>query len=491
MSKKKKKIRNFCIISHIDHGKSTMADRMLEMTNTVEKRQMSDQHLDLMDLEKERGITIKMQPVSMKYSKNGVDFTFNLIDTPGHIDFSYEVSRSLKAVEGAILLVDASQGIQAQTIDVLEKAKTEDLVIIPVVNKVDLEQARPEETAQEIIDLTGVDQDEIIFASGKTGEGVEEILKSVVDNIPSPEADEAKKTKALIFDSHYDNHLGVIAHIRLISGKISPVDNSDRPLSYFNSKVVQKPKGVGIFTPEMVERKSLAAGQIGYLVTGLKDINKVLIGDTISHSSDSSTTPLAGFKKVKPKVFLSFYPSQGSKFNNLKQALSKISLSDSSLTISQESSPAFGRGMRIGFLGLLHADIILERLKREHELELITTSPSVEYLIKSQGKSEEKISDPGQFPNQSDIQYIKEPFVKLEILSPKDYFSKIMDLMKREEAEFIKSEYLTTQSNLERMRLHYRSPLRTIIQGFSDKLKNISQGYGSFNYRIIDYDKNE
>jgi len=485
-------IRNFCIISHIDHGKSTMADRMIEMTDTIEARSMKDQVLDRMELERERGITIKMQPVQMKYTKNNQEYQLNLIDTPGHIDFSYEVSRALKAVEGAILLVDATQGIQAQTIDTLDKAKQANLKIVPVVNKVDLTQAKPEQTAGEIIDLLGVNEDEILFASGKTGEGVKKILDKVVDNIDSPgESSGEEQFKALIFDSFYDNHLGVIAHMRVFKGEVSSVDNSE--LYYLASNASSKPKGVGIFTPDLVKTRKLTAGQIGYLVTGFKDINKVLIGDTITttDSPPSSIVPLAGFKRPQPKVFLSYYPADNGDFNNLKKALSRISLQDSALSYSQESNPAFGRGMRIGFLGLLHSDIIQQRLEREFGLDLITTSPSVKYQIKTIKGKKFTTTDPAKVPDNSQIEYIKEPIVNLGIVSPNDYASKIMTMMKKEEANYLKTEYLSHSLGSQRIRLKYSAPLRTILVGFADKIKSISQGFASFNYRIIDYDKSD
>lgn len=486
-------IRNFCIISHIDHGKSTMADRMLELTKTVKKREMKEQVLDRMDLERERGITIKMQPVSMRYAYGEREYQLNLIDTPGHIDFEYEVSRALKAVEGAIFLVDASQGIQAQTIDTLDKAQKENLKLIPVVNKIDLPQSRPEEVASEIIDLIGCNDDEILFASGKTGEGINEILKAVVDNFPPPEAgpeeSSGESVKALIFDSFYDNHLGVVAHIRLFEGQLSPVDN----LYFYQSQAKAKSKGVGIFGPDLIAKDKLTIGQIGYLVTGLKDINKVLIGDTVTTADTtlSKFTPLPGFKEINPKVYLSFYPVETADFDDLKQALSKISLQDSSIDYSLESNPAFGRGLRIGFLGMLHSEIIQERLEREFELELIATSPSVRYKIKTIKNKQIITSDPAKVPDKNKIKTIKEPYTSLEILSPNDYLSVIMDMMKREEAEYQKTEYLSSEHGSDRVRIFYTAPLRTILVNFADKIKSISEGFASFNYRIIGYKQSD
>lgn len=482
----KDKIRNFCIISHIDHGKSTMADRMLELTKTVKKRDMKNQLLDVMELERERGITIKMQPVQMKYEKNETEYQLNLIDTPGHIDFGYEVSRALKAVEGAILLVDASQGIQAQTIDTLDKAQNEGLTIIPVVNKVDLPQAKPEEVAQEIINLIGCKDDEILFASAKTGEGVEGILEAVVDNLPSPEeGSDSNQLKAFIFDSFYDNHLGVVAHIRVFQGQISPVDN----LYYYQSGVKNRAKGVGIFGPNLIKKETLITGQIGYLITGLKDINQVLIGDTITTIDTplANFKPLPGFKEIKPKVYLSFYPADNADFDDLKQAMSKITLQDSSIEYSLESNPAFGRGLRVGFLGMLHSEIIQERLQREFDLELIATSPSVKYLVMTNKNEKIITSDPAKVPSKNKIKYIKEPYVDLEILSPNDYLSVIMDMMKREEAKFEKTSYLSKDYGQDRVRLKYTAPLRTILVDFADKIKSVSEGFASFNYRIIGY----
>ncbi len=473
------KIRNFSIISHIDHGKSTLADRMLELTKTIKKREMREQFLDSMELERERGITIKMQPVSMGYRKGGEEYRLNLIDTPGHIDFEYEVSRSLKAVEGAILLVDASQGIQAQTIDVLRKAQKEKLAILPVINKIDLAQAQPEKIANQIIDLLNCERDEIILASAKTGQGVKEILDSAVDNFPGPIGKSNGFLKALIFDSTYDNHLGVIAHIRVFQGLIAPVDN----LYYCATQASSQTKEVGLFNPELIERSQLSAGQIGYLVTGLKDINRVLIGDTIT------TTPLPkdfkilpGFKKIQPKLFTSFYPESGDQFPALNQAIKKIALEDSSLSWRQESSPAFGRGLRVGFLGMLHTEIIQERLEREFDLSLIATSPSVEFQIKTKKKQIIRTTDPAKIPEQNEIEWLKEPYINLEILSPNNYMSKIIDLIKRRETKYLKREA---------DRVYYQLPLREIITDFADKLKSLSQGYGSFSYQLIGFKRSE
>jgi len=478
---KQENIRNFCIISHIDHGKSTLADRMLELTHAIESRKMKDQFLDSMELERERGITIKMQPVTMSYEKGGEDYILNLIDTPGHIDFEYEVSRSLKAVEGVVLLVDASQGIQAQTIDVLNKAQKEGLKIIPVVNKVDLDHAQPEDVAQQIIELINCSDDDIIFASGKTGQGVKEILDTIVDNFPCPRGDRRHRLQALIFDSTYDPHLGVIAHIRVFNGEMSPVDN----LYYYATQASAQAKQVGVLMPKMIKRDKLSAGEIGYLVTGLKDIQKVLIGDTIS----SFATPLPknlktliGFKKVQPKVFVSLYPSTGDKFPALSQAIAKIALEDSSLSWQMENSPAFGRGLRCGFLGMLHAEIIQERLEREFNLSLIATSPSVQFEIKDQKNNQFFTTDPSQMPDPGQIKWVKEPYIELEIISPNDYLSKIMDMMKKERAK-----YLRTDKN----RIYYQMPLRRIIIDFADNIKSLSQGYASFSYKIIGFKKSD
>jgi GTP-binding protein LepA len=476
-----KNIRNFSIISHIDHGKSTLADRMLELTERVVKREMKEQFLDQLDLERERGITIKMQPVQLRYRSKGNSYQLNLIDTPGHIDFEYEVSRSLKAVEGVILLVDSSQGIQAQTIDVLRKAQAEKLAIIPVVNKIDLPQAQPEKTARQVRRLLGCSREDIIFISAKTGEGVDSILTAIVDNFPAPVGERGKPLKALIFDSFYDNHLGIVAYIRVFQGEILPVDN----LYYWATKIQAKSKGVGIFTPSLVAKPFLSAGQIGYLATGLKDVDQVLIGDTITRYRSHLPTgwqPLPGFKRVQPRLFSSFYPESGDQFSLLQQATAKIALQDSSLVWQNESSPAFGRGLRGGFLGLLHAEIIQERLEREFDLSLVVTSPSVEYQFKDNSNQLIKTTDPAKVPDRSKIDWIKEPYIKLEILSPKDYFSKIMDLMKGEGAEYIK-----TENN----RIFYRLPLRQIIIDFADKLKSLSQGYASFSYKIIGYRKSD
>jgi len=474
-------IRNFSIISHIDHGKSTLADRMLELTKTIEKRKMREQFLDNMDLEREHGITIKMQPVTMNYKKGGVEYRLNLIDTPGHIDFEYEVSRSLKAVEGAVLLVDSSQGIQAQTIDVLRKAQAERVVILPVVNKIDLPQAQPKKVSQQIKDLIGCRNEDIVMASGKTGEGIKEILDRVVDNFPEPTGESQNKLKALIFDSTYNNYLGVIAHLRVFQGQIRPVDN----LYYYATQTASLAKEVGLFNPDLISKPKLTAGQIGYLITGLKDIKKVLIGDTITNITPplpSSFKPLPGFKKVQPKLFISFYPESGDQFLALNQAIRKIALEDSSLSWQQESSPALGRGLRIGFLGMLHSEIIQERLEREFGLSLIATTPSVKFQIKTVNNQIIETTDPARIPDQSQIEWLKEPYINLEILSPNNYISKIMDLVKKREAQYLKTD---------RNRIYYRLPLREIIVDFADKLKSITQGYGSFSYQMAGFKKSD
>lgn len=469
-------IRNFSIIAHIDHGKSTLADRLLEKTRTVESRKMQNQLLDQMDLEREKGITIKLAPVTMKYkSAANEDYVLNLIDTPGHVDFSYEVSRSLACCEGALLVVDASQGIQAQTLSNLYLALESDLEIIPVLNKIDLPGADIEATSNEIVSILGIEKDEIIKISAKTGEGVDYLLEEIIKRVPPPEKKEGD-TKALIFDSVYDTFQGVVAYVRLFSGELK----RDQKLKLFSTDTTIYPTEVGIFKPGRVKTDNLTPGDVGYVVTGLKSIQECKVGDTITLPNESK--PLPGYKKMKPMVFASFYPVNADDFATFKDALEKLSLNDSALSYEFENSRALGRGYRCGFLGLLHLEIIQERLKREFDLDLVITVPTVPYLLIMKSGEQKMIYNPSEFPDVTTILEIKEPWAKVDILSPQDKIGNIMELMEHYRGKYLTTEYL--ESN--RMILHYEMPLSSIISDFYDKLKSATSGYASLNYDVLD-----
>ncbi len=448
-----KNIRNFCIISHIDHGKSTLADRLLEMTGTIEQRKMREQFLDMMDLEREKGITIKLQPVRMEYD----GYILNLIDTPGHIDFSYEVSRSLAAVEGALLLVDASQGIQAQTLTNLQLAQEQNLIIIPVVNKIDLEQAPVEETLQEISQLLKIKQEDILKISAKQGTNVEKVLEAIIKRIPQPTGHSKSPLRALIFDSHYDTYKGTIAYIRVVDGQVKRGDKIIMLASKAAAEVIE----VGVFKPQLTKIDSLKAGEIGYLATGLKDVSQCRVGDTIGTVIQGRA--LSGYQEPKSMVFASFYPVQADDYNLLKDGLAKLKLNDASLQYQPESSKGLGRGFRCGFLGMLHLEIISERLKREYGSNLIVTSPLVSYQVSR---------------NQ-----IKEPWVNLEIVSPSQYLGQVMKLLTKTRGKYQDSQYLSP----ERVLVKYQAPLNEIIVDFYDQLKNITAGYASMSYQMMGY----
>ncbi|MFH1111721.1 MAG: translation elongation factor 4 [Patescibacteria group bacterium] len=471
------KIRNFCIIAHIDHGKSTLADRLLEITNTVPKRAMKNQILDQMDLERERGITIKLAPVTMNYKQH----LLNLIDTPGHVDFSYEVSRSLACVEGAILLVDATQGIQAQTIANLHLAQEANLKVIPVINKIDLPNANIEETAQELSSLLKIDPDLILQASGKSGAGVEKLLDYIIKNIPPPCVTE-QKLKAMIFDSRYDEWRGVVASVRIVSGKIGKGSKYYLPAGKISGEVLE----VGIYQPQLQAQESLTAGQIGYVITGLKNIDKVRVGDTFVQSTLDE--PLPGYKQVKPMVFAGFYPKEGDTNNKLREALEKLQLNDASLYFEPEHSPALGYGFRIGFLGLLHLEITKERLQREYQLALVITSPSVAYKIITKNGKEAIIKSALELPSPDQILRVEEPIMKLDVVSPVAYVGRIMKLTTECRSEWQTTDYLLGKNNApERVILHFNVPLSSILFDFYDNLKSVSQGYASLNYEFLDY----
>ncbi len=468
------KIRNFCIIAHIDHGKSTLADRLLEMTSTVSKREMKDQLLDTMDLERERGITIKLQPVRMDWKGH----ILNLIDTPGHVDFTYEVSRSLAACEGAILVVDSTQGIEAQTLANIHLAQQHNLKIIPVVNKIDLPNSDREKTSAEIIKAFGFSEDEILYASGKTGEGVEKILEAVVERVPAPTGDPAKPLRALIFDSTYDVHRGVVTFVRVVDGKLT----KNEKIQTLGTKTSADALEVGYFRPKFDPAKELLTGEVGYIVTGLRDVRKARVGDTIS-SGSVVAEPLPGYKQVKPMVYASIFPTSGDDYPLLRDAIDKLKLNDAALDFEPESIPALGFGFRTGFLGLLHMDIVQERLTREYGLDLVLTAPSVEYKINMKNGDPKIIHTPAELPDPSLIETIEEPWVDVEILVPQTFIGGILELITGRRGIYKNMEYLSN----ERVLITAELPLANIIIDFYDKLKSISSGYASLNYELLDY----
>ncbi|MFZ2975373.1 MAG: translation elongation factor 4 [Candidatus Moraniibacteriota bacterium] len=473
-------IRNFCIIAHIDHGKSTLSDRMLEMTGTIEKRKMKEQLLDQMDLERERGITIKMQPVRMNYK----EFIFNLIDTPGHVDFGYEVSRSLAAVEGAVLLVDATKGVQAQTLANLYQAIDHNLEIIPVVNKIDLPNANVEKAKKEIVHILGCKEEEILEVSGKTGQGVPELLEIIAQKIPAPKGDSQKTLRALIFDSKYDTYKGVLAHVRVFDGEIRAEEEIIMMINDKKSDVIE----VGYFKPELVKAEKLSVGEIGYIATGLKSVGECKVGDTITmlkvKGQISNVEPLPGYKEVVPMVYASFYPVEGDDYNLMRDSLDKLKLNDASFVFEPESNLALGRGFRCGFLGLLHLEIIQSRLQREFQINPTVTTPSVVYEIKLRNdKGRVKVYSPTEFPDPSEIEEVFEPYVSLEIVSPSNYLGPIMEVMNNTRAEYQDTQYLDS----ERMVIKFDCPLTDVVTNLHDDLKSASSGYASMNYEIKDY----
>lgn len=477
-------IRNFCIIAHIDHGKSTMADRLLEFTGTVEKRNMQDQLLDSMELERERGITIKLTPVRMNYR----EYALNLIDTPGHVDFNYEVSRSLAAVEGAILLVDASQGVQAQTIGNLYLAIEQNLTIIPVINKIDMPAANIEKTRSEIIHLLGCKPEEIILASGKTGQGVEDILKAVIDRLAPPPDTSTQPTRALIFDSIYNDYKGVIASVKVVDGELKKGDK----IFLIGTRTPAEILEVGYYKPKFQSTPKLFNGEIGYVVTGLKDLKDCRVGDTITtfkkdeEEKNIHILALPGYKEVKPMVYAGIFPKEGDDYPMLRSAIDKLKLNDASLFYEPEHSLALGFGFRCGFLGLLHLDIFQERLQREHNLEIIITVPSVAYKVINTNHQEKTIHSPQEMPDANHLLEIWEPWMKLDIITPKAYVGNVMGLVSERKANYINTEYLSTDTD-QRAMLHYEIPLASLVTDFYDKLKTVSSGYASMNYEFIDY----
>lgn len=466
-------IRNFCIIAHIDHGKSTLADRMLQLTGVVDARSMRAQYLDRMDIERERGITIKSQAVRMPWALDGKTYALNMIDTPGHVDFTYEVSRSLAACEGAILLVDAAQGIEAQTLANLYLAMENDLTIIPVLNKIDLPAAQPEKYAEEISELIGCDPDSILKVSGKTGVGVEELLDHIVRTLPSPKGDPNAPARAMIFDSVYDSYRGVVTYVRMIDGQLS----SREKIQMMSTKAVHELLEIGVSSPEPEPTKGLGVGEVGYLITGVKDVRQSKVGDTITLNAKPATEALTGYKEPLPMVYSGIYPIDGSDYPNLREALDKLKLSDAALVYEPETSVALGFGFRCGFLGLLHLEIVTERLEREFNLDLIATAPSVVYEVTLEDRSEVTVTNPSEFPS-GKIKKVMEPIVKANILAPKDYVGAIMELCQSRRGVMIDMQYLGE----DRVQLRYTLPLAEIVFDFFDQLKSRTQGYASLDY---------
>lgn len=467
-----KNIRNFCIIAHIDHGKSTLADRLLEYTNTIKVTE--GQMLDDMDLERERGITIKSHAIQMEYIHKGEKYTLNLIDTPGHVDFSYEVSRSIAACEGALLIVDATQGVQAQTISNLYMAIEHDLEIIPVINKCDMVNAMPEEVEDEIIDLLGCKREEIIRASGRTGMGVDEILQAVVERIPHPEGDEDAPLQALIFDSVFNSFRGIIAYFKIVNGSIKSGDE----VAFINTGKEYTADEIGVLKMEMSPRKELHCGDVGYIVSGIKTATEVKVGDTITHVERPCDKAISGFEEVKPMVFAGLYPIETEDFENLRASLEKLQLNDASLTFQPESSVALGFGFRCGFLGLLHMEIVQERLDREFNMDVITTVPNVSYLVYDKQGGVKEVHNPAGMPEVTLIDHIEEPYIKASIITTTNFICPIMTLCLGKRGELLKQEYISGN----RVELHYSMPLGEIVIDFYDKLKSISKGYASFDY---------
>ena len=467
-------IRNFCIIAHIDHGKSTLADRLLEYTETIQITE--GQMLDDMDLEKERGITIKSHAIQMEYEYQGEKYLLNLIDTPGHVDFSYEVSRSIAACEGALLVVDATQGVQAQTISNLYMAIDHDLEIIPVINKIDMPSAMPDEVEDEIVELIGCDRKDIIRASGKTGEGVEEILNAVVERIPHPVGDPEAPLQALIFDSVFNSFRGIIAYFKILNGSIRKGDK----VKFFNTGMEYDADEVGVLKMDMVPKNVLSTGEVGYIISGIKDAKEVKVGDTITHIQRPCEKAIEGFQEVKPMVFAGVYPIDPTEYENLRASLEKLQLNDASLTFQPESSVALGFGFRCGFLGLLHMEIVQERLDREFDMDVITTVPNVSYMVYDKQGGSKEVHNPSGLPDQTMIDHIEEPYIRASIITDSSFIGPIMKLCLDKRGELINQEYVSGN----RVELHFMIPLGEIVIDFYDKLKSISKGYASFDYHV-------
>ncbi len=473
-------IRNFCIIAHINHGKSTLADRLLQLTGTISDRDMTEQVLDDMELEREKGVTIKASAVRMNYQAyNGRVYELNLIDTPGHVDFGYEVSRALDACEGALLVVDASQGVEAQTLANLYMALEADLEIIPVINKIDLPAAQPDEVAEEISNLLGIPAKDILRISAKEGINVRAVLEAIVGQIPAPRGDQEAPLKALIFDSHYDSYKGVVAYVRLVDGSITPIDS----LRVMASRVNFKPVEIGIFGPDLRPNLRLKAGEVGYVATGLKTVRECRVGDTLTHAFNPAPEPLPGYRKAKPMVFAGIYPVEGEDYADLKDSLEKLQLNDASLDYEPETSQALNFGFRCGFLGMFHMEIIQERLEREYDLDIIMTAPSVEYEIVMRSGQALRIDSPADLPDEGEIAEIREPWMKIEIFTPTDYYGPVMELVTNRRGTFISQDYPTPS----RVQLTFQIPLAEIIIDFFDQLKSRTRGYASLDYQFIEY----
>ncbi|MFB5266132.1 translation elongation factor 4 [Paenibacillus enshidis] len=474
------KIRNFSIIAHIDHGKSTLADRILEYTGALTSREMQEQVLDQMELERERGITIKLQAVRLKYkADNGEEYILNLIDTPGHVDFTYEVSRSLAACEGALLVVDAAQGIEAQTLANVYLALDNDLEILPVINKIDLPSADPERVKQEIEDVIGLDTSEAVLASAKAGIGIKEILEQVVKSVPAPQGNPGNPLKALIFDSHYDPYKGVIVYVRVVDGKIKAGSKIKMMATDKTFEVIE----VGAFMPRMTIVDELNVGDVGFIVAGIKHVGDTRVGDTVTDAKNPTSEPLPGYRKINPMVYCGLYPIDTSDYNDLREALEKLQLNDASLSFEPETSSALGFGFRCGFLGLLHMDVIQERIEREFNIPLITTAPSVIYRIKLTDGSSIQIDNPSNYPEIGRIDYVEEPYVKAGIIVPNDYVGTVMELCQTKRGEYVNMEYLDTT----RVTITYEIPLSEIVYDFFDQLKSSTKGYASFDYELSGY----
>ncbi|EGO5060108.1 MULTISPECIES: translation elongation factor 4 [Enterococcus] len=480
MKARQEKIRNFSIIAHIDHGKSTLADRILEKTNTVSGREMQDQLLDSMDLERERGITIKLNAIELNYTaKDGETYTFHLIDTPGHVDFTYEVSRSLAACEGAVLVVDAAQGIEAQTLANVYLALDNDLEILPVINKIDLPAADPERVRTEIEDVIGIDASEAVLASAKAGIGIEDILEQVVEYVPAPSGDIEAPLKALIFDSIYDSYRGVVLNIRVIDGVVRP---GDKIQMMSNGKTFDVTE-VGVFSPKPIARDYLMVGDVGYITASIKTVQDTRVGDTVTLADNPAAEALPGYRKMNPMVYCGLYPIDTSRYNDLREALEKLQLNDAALQFEPETSQALGFGFRCGFLGLLHMDVVQERLEREFNLELITTAPSVIYHVNKTDGTTVVVDNPAEFPEPVTIESVEEPYVKAQIMVPNDYVGAVMELSQRKRGEFITMDYLDDY----RVNVVYEIPLSEIVFDFFDKLKSSTKGYASLDYEMAGY----
>ncbi|MDA1329735.1 MAG: elongation factor 4 [Chloroflexi bacterium] len=474
------RIRNFCIIAHIDHGKSTLADRMLQLTETVSAREMTDQVLDTMDLEREKGVTIKASAVRMRYkSADKNEYELNLIDTPGHVDFGYEVSRALNACEGAVLVVDATQGVQAQTLANLYLALEADLEIIPVINKIDMPSARPEEVAAEISQLIGTPSEDILQISAKRGENVELVLEAIVQRVPQPKGNADAPLRALIFDTHYDSYKGVVAYIRVVDGRIE----GEQSLHLIATGVSMRPIEVGIFAPAMRATNVLESGEVGYVATGLKSVSECRVGDTLTTKSNPAPEPLPGYRQVKPMVFAGIYPIEGEDYDDLKDALEKLQLNDASLVYEQEVSQALNYGFRCGFLGMFHMEIIQERLEREYDLDIIVTAPSVAYQVLLKNGETIRIDSPAGLPEEDELEEIREPWMDVQIFTPTEYYGPVMDVATKRRATYIGEEYPSP----DRVQLNFEIPLAELIVDFFDQLKSATRGYASMDYQFKEY----